>query len=241
MEYEKDCFCAVNKIDDRELAEKVEKYGMAVIVSENAPKYAVITLEKYENAFGTLPRRGTCDLWTAIDTVLLAHGGKLHAGDLAAEIDREGLYYMKDGSSVKATQVRARAEKRPERYGCLKGNYIALREAYATKLRCISDYREREVFGGVFGVRNKVTGKVLLCSAGDLHGCREKVDFAVATDSPTVFIRIQEDWRKYGAENFEYVEYARVKREDESREEFDAKMKLLYKKYAEQLGDKLIK
>ncbi len=105
----------------------------------------------------------------------------------------------------------------------------------------IDEYKRQEIFGGVYGIINKVTNKVTLYHANNIKGCKERFDFAVATNCPTIYLAIQEDWKKYGAQNFEYKLFEQVKRGEETNEEFEKEMKDLEKKWTQFLGNEVSK
>lgn len=63
------------------------------------------------------PPAATRTLHEAMATVLKsAPGQMLRAADLAAEIDRRGLYRMRDGRAVEAQQIHARVGNYPEKF-----------------------------------------------------------------------------------------------------------------------------
>ena len=50
----------------------------------------------------------------------------------------------------------------------------------------IAAYKGRKVRGGVFGIRNTVSGKILLLSTADLQGCENRFRFSQMTGSCTL-------------------------------------------------------
>jgi hypothetical protein len=52
-----------------------------------------------------------------------AAGGKLRAGEIIAEIDRQGLYRMRDGRQPESQQIHARANHYPNMFG-KEGSYF---------------------------------------------------------------------------------------------------------------------
>ncbi len=101
----------------------------------------------------------------------------------------------------------------------------------------VSDYKKRELTGGVYGIRNKITGKVHLQSAVNLEGKKERFDFAVSSKTASMFLSMQEEWKKYGAESFEYVVYGTIAKKDESDYDFAKLVNELFEEWKEKLKD----
>jgi hypothetical protein len=67
---------------------------------------------------------GTMTLHAAMHKVLKeAPGGKLRAGEILAEIERQGLYRMRDGRQPESQQIHARANHYPNMFG-KEGSYF---------------------------------------------------------------------------------------------------------------------
>jgi len=110
-----------------EVLEKIEKYGEIIILKNNKPVYKMSLIDLTAEDKTKKIARSKTDLWKAMNLVLKEKPEKtMHAKDLAEEITARKLYFMKDGSKVKATQIRARAEHKPQNFQCLEGNYIKL-------------------------------------------------------------------------------------------------------------------
>jgi hypothetical protein len=60
-------------------------------------------------------------LHEAMRLVLLDHGGRLHAKDLASEIADRNLYLRADGAPAGAGQLRALARRYPKLFSCRRG------------------------------------------------------------------------------------------------------------------------
>lgn len=119
-------FASVQKI--------VEEFGEAVIMVENAPKYLITKFDnierprKLDNTEHMQRSKSRMNLVEAMVEILSEQPDKkMHAADLAVEVDRRGLYYMKNGDSVHKTQIRARAGNTPEIFTTLPGNIIGLK------------------------------------------------------------------------------------------------------------------
>lgn len=64
-------------------------------------------------------------------------------------------------------------------------------------------YKMRKQTGGIYGIRNDATGKLLLFSTTDLKGSRNRFDFSQATDS-CFFEKLKQDWKTYGKDGFSF-------------------------------------
>ncbi len=105
------------------------------------------------------------------------------------------------------------------------------------KTELTQEYKKREITGGIVGIRNTITGKVLLQAATDIHGKQQRFDFAMQSNSSTVFLPLQADWKKYGKDAFEFVQYDTITRKDETDYEFLCLLKELEKQWREKLGE----
>lgn len=62
-------------------------------------------------------------------------------------------------------------------------------------------YKEREVTGGVYVVRNTRSGKLLIEATRDLRGSRNRFEFAQKAGS-CVYVKLQKDWADFGGGAF---------------------------------------
>jgi len=69
------------------------------------------------------------------------------------------------------------------------------------KKEIITQYKEREIVGGVYVIRNTVNNKVLLDAAADIQSIRNRHEFAQKTGS-CVNPKLQMDWQEYGSGAF---------------------------------------
>jgi hypothetical protein len=69
---------------------------------------------------------GAMYLHDAIATVLRATGRPMHVSEIAAEIDRQGLYERNDGAPLPQDQIWARVAKHRNRFSVRDG-YVRLR------------------------------------------------------------------------------------------------------------------
>lgn len=99
----------------------------------------------------------------------------------------------------------------------------------------IAAYKERKVCGGVFGIRNTVTGKILLLSTTDLQGCENRFRFSQMTGSCT-YSKVQKDWAQYGGQAFCFELYeALEKKETQTDRQFREDIDTLYGLWLEKL------
>lgn len=62
-------------------------------------------------------------------------------------------------------------------------------------------YKESEVRGGVYLIRNAANNRALLESSTNLDGSINRFEFSKKTGS-CVSLKLQREWTEYGAENF---------------------------------------
>lgn len=62
-------------------------------------------------------------------------------------------------------------------------------------------YKEQKQTGGVYVIRNTVTGRVLLQTAPNIAGAKHRFEFAQATNS-CVHHALEADWKNYGSAVF---------------------------------------
>lgn len=100
----------------------------------------------------------------------------------------------------------------------------------------IRKYKERSVTGGVFKITNTKNGRFLLASDIDLRGSRNRFDFSVSTGS-CVYMKLQEDWDKFGAKAFVFEVLDELEKEPEQGiKAFTEDLKLLEEMWRERLS-----
>ena len=100
-----------------------------------------------------------------------------------------------------------------------------------------AQYREREVIGGVFAIRNLVNDKLLVGTTADLPGSKNRFEFSQKTNSCT-YLKLQSDWDKYGCEQFAFEVLEELKKgEAQATEEFKADIEVLKDMWIEKLSD----
>lgn len=103
------------------------------------------------------------------------------------------------------------------------------------KKEILAAYKEMKTIGGICAVRNTVTGKILVISAPDVKGYRNRFAFSQQTDTP-VHVKLTDDWRKHGSDAFvldilETIE----KKETQTDREFADDIKVLRELWLEKL------
>ncbi|MEI8199589.1 MAG: GIY-YIG nuclease family protein [Eubacteriales bacterium] len=80
-------------------------------------------------------------------------------------------------------------------------------------------YKEKKKTGGIYAIRNSVTGKALIGAAPDMEGFRNRFSFSQATGS-CVQPRLEADWKKFGGQAFvlEIKETIEKKKDQTDRE-----------------------
>ena len=73
----------------------------------------------------------------------------------------------------------------------------------STKKELQQLYKERQVVGGVFAIKNSVNGKTLIDSAADMQGSKNRFEFSKSTGSCT-YLKLQGDWSAHGGEAFTF-------------------------------------
>lgn len=105
------------------------------------------------------------------------------------------------------------------------------------KRELAAQYRQRNLVGGVYIMRNTRTGRILLDWDGDLQGSKNRFSFMQATDSPPS-MKLRQDWERYGKSAFEFEVLDEVKMQPtQSSEEFYEELKTLSELWREKLSD----
>ena len=90
-----------------------------------------------------------------------------------------------------------------------------------------SQYKERQIIGGVYLIRNTLKNKLLLEATLDLQGRINRFQFAQKTGS-CVDMKLQNDWAEQGSGQFVLEVLEELKKgETQTRAEFEADLDLL--------------
>ena len=74
-------------------------------------------------------------------------------------------------------------------------------------------YKEREIIGGVFLIRNTLTNKVLIEGATDLNSSRNRFEFSRKTGS-CVYLKLRDDWMKQEHSQFVFEVLEELKKSE---------------------------
>ncbi|MBC8585186.1 GIY-YIG nuclease family protein [Youxingia wuxianensis] len=100
----------------------------------------------------------------------------------------------------------------------------------------LQEYKDRKTTGGVFSIANTATGEVWMGADFDLKACENRFQFSVMTDS-CVFMRLQKQWKEYGAKAFVFQVMEEIEmKETQTREEFREDLKVLLELWLEKTG-----
>ena len=104
------------------------------------------------------------------------------------------------------------------------------------KKEILAQYKEREIIGGVYLIRNTVNNKLLLDAATDLQSIRNRFEFARKTGS-CVNPQLQSDWSGHGSGAFVFEVLEELKKTSAQTEnEFKAEVYLMKDIWFEQLS-----
>ena len=98
-------------------------------------------------------------------------------------------------------------------------------------------YKEREIIGGVFAIRNTLNNKLLLDAAVNLKGSQNRFEFSRKHGS-CIYMKLQKDWGKQGGHFvFEVLEELK-KGETQTDEEFKEDIAVLKEIWLTKLSEK---
>ena len=88
------------------------------------------------------------------------------------------------------------------------------------------EYKQIKYKMGVFGITNKVNGKIFIGSSLDLDAIwhAQKLQLSVGMHQNTV---LQKDWNEFGANNFSYDIFEEIKQTDDSKNDYKRGVKAL--------------
>jgi hypothetical protein len=106
------------------------------------------------------------------------------------------------------------------------------------KKELISQYKEREVIGGVYVIRNTLNNKALFAATTDLRASKNRFDFSQKTGS-CVDSKLQTDWSRQGGAAFVFEVLEDLnKGEKQSKEDFKDDIEVLEEMWLEELSGK---
>ena len=101
-------------------------------------------------------------------------------------------------------------------------------------------YKERQIIGGVYAIRNLANNKLLLDAAVDLQGSKNRFEFSCKTGS-CVNMKLQNDWNAQGGGQFTFEILEELKKgETQTQAEFKADIDLLKKLWLEKLSNETL-
>ena len=100
-----------------------------------------------------------------------------------------------------------------------------------------SQYKEREVTGGVYVIRNTLNNKLLCEISLELSSTRNRFEFSLKTGS-CVSMKLQKDWAKQGSGQFVFEVLEELKKGDTQTDaQFKADLELLKEIWLEKLSN----
>ncbi|MDD4188665.1 MAG: GIY-YIG nuclease family protein [Eubacteriales bacterium] len=107
-----------------------------------------------------------------------------------------------------------------------------------SKKELIALYKEREIVGGVYIIKNTLNNKILLKADTNLQGSKNRFEFSQKTGS-CVDMRLQSDWNKDGGGQFVFEVLEELKKgETQTTEEFKTDIGILKEIWFDKLSDK---
>ena len=107
----------------------------------------------------------------------------------------------------------------------------------STKKELQSQYKEREITGGVYVIRNTQSNKLLCETTMELSSTMNRFEFSRKTGS-CVSMKLQKDWAEQGSGQFVFEVLEELKRgETQTDAEFRADLELLKEMWLEKLPD----
>ena len=106
------------------------------------------------------------------------------------------------------------------------------------KKELITQYKEREIIGGIYAIKNMQNSKLLLGAVTDLHSYKNRFEFSQKTGS-CIDCKLQNDWREQGGEQFVFEVLETLnKNKTQTDKEFKADIDLLKEMWLEKLSDR---
>lgn len=97
----------------------------------------------------------------------------------------------------------------------------------------LEQYKQRTVVGGIYRIRNTVTGHSYVNFDDDLTGAENRHRFSVTTNT-CILPEMREDWLAYGAASFTFERLEELeKKPEQSRAEFLADLETLLELWRE--------
>lgn len=98
-------------------------------------------------------------------------------------------------------------------------------------------YKERDVIGGIYGIRCNANQKVLVLATQNLLAQKNKFQFFLTTSQTIDQVELSDDVKLYGLSRFEFLVYEEVtKQPEQTTNEFKSDLDALKDIYIEQIG-----
>jgi len=105
-----------------------------------------------------------------------------------------------------------------------------------TKKELLAQYKEREIIGGVYVIKNTLNNKILLGAVADLHGIKSRFEFSQKTGS-CVDLKLQSDWNTHGGNHFVLEVLEELKKgATQTTEEYEADIDVLKQLWLDKLS-----
>jgi hypothetical protein len=99
----------------------------------------------------------------------------------------------------------------------------------------LTEYKTRKVTGGIYSIKNTVTGKFLLLNTVNLQGSKNRFDFSQKMGG-CENLKLAADWKEYGSGAFILEVLEEIDKGDsQTQEEFKDDIKLLYSMWLEKI------
>ena len=101
-----------------------------------------------------------------------------------------------------------------------------------------AQYKEREIIGGVYVIKNVLNNKILLVATTDLQGSKNRFEFSQKTGS-CVDMKLQDDWDKQSSGQFVFETLDELKKgKTQTAEEFKTDIGVLKEMWLDRLSDR---
>ncbi|MCL1948508.1 MAG: GIY-YIG nuclease family protein [Turicibacter sp.] len=105
-----------------------------------------------------------------------------------------------------------------------------------TKKEITAQYKERDIIGGVYLIRNLESGKLFLDVDTNIGAIQNRFNFAVRTNT-CVQMKLQKDWNAQKGQGFEFEVLETLEKDNgQSTQEFKADLAVLKEIWQEKLS-----
>ncbi len=103
-----------------------------------------------------------------------------------------------------------------------------------TRKELKEEYKQKKYKMGIFQIKNTINGKIFIGSSMDLNAIwnRHKMELKLGSHRNKV---LQNDWKKYGEENFTYGIITELKQDDKKETNYKKELKELEELYIKEL------